>query len=96
MTGNRLVLFENVMLRLLYKVNQSARAAFGVQIADMDGAPQNIVSALALDESIEVAGPILSRSDAIGQHADREREETRPGSSARHRGPGNAVRGRNG
>lgn len=60
-------LFDDVMGQLLNEIDHSARAAFGVQLADIPNAPPKIIHALASDDSIEVAGPILSRSERLDE-----------------------------
>jgi uncharacterized protein (DUF2336 family) len=54
-------LFDDVMGRLLAEIDGAARAAFGQQLADLPVAPPNLVRSLALDDSIDVASPILAR-----------------------------------
>lgn len=60
-------LFDEVMTRLLNGVEAAARARFGNRLADATDAPTNVVRRLAFDDSIEVAGPILARSDRIDE-----------------------------
>src|SRR5262245_8018224 len=54
-------LFDDVMGRLVNEIDHSARAAFGERIAGMQGTPPAITRELALDDSIDVAGPVLRR-----------------------------------
>ncbi len=58
-------LFDLVMGRLVSEIDKSARAAFGQRLAAISNAPQQVSCMLALDDSIEVAGPLLSRSDQL-------------------------------
>jgi uncharacterized protein (DUF2336 family) len=60
-------LFDDVMGRLLDEIDHSARAEFGVRLAEIPNAPQRLMRALARDDSIEVAGPILSRCEQIDE-----------------------------
>lgn len=60
-------LFDDVMARLLDSAGESARAQFGDRLARMSDAPPKTIRHLALDDSIEVAGPILRYSDRIDE-----------------------------
>lgn len=59
LSGERLALFDDIMVRFLREVDEAARAAFGERIAALGAAPPKLVHALALDDSIAVAGPVL-------------------------------------
>ena len=59
------LLFDDVMGRLLNEIEESARATFGERIASLANSPPKVTRALALDESISVAGPVLTRSDCL-------------------------------
>ena len=61
-------LFDVVMILLAKEIDSSARATFGHRLATLPQAPPRIIRALALDDEIEVAGPILTHS----QHLDEE------------------------
>ena len=58
-------LFDDVMGRLLQEIETSARAAFGHILATVPDAPPRVVRMLALDDAIDVAGPILSHSGRV-------------------------------
>jgi len=58
-------LFDDVMGRLVDEIESSARAAFGERIATIADAPPKVSRALALDDSIEVAGPLLAQSEQL-------------------------------
>lgn len=58
-------LFDDVMGRLVSEIDHSARAAFGERIADLSKSPPRITRELALDNSIDVAGPVLGRSESL-------------------------------
>jgi uncharacterized protein (DUF2336 family) len=58
-------LFDDVMGRLLEEIETSARAAFGHILATVPDAPPRVVRMLALDDAIDVAGPILSHSGRV-------------------------------
>lgn len=58
-------LFDDVMGRLVDEIEHSARAAFGERIATIAHAPAGVTKRLALDDSIDVAGPVLRRSESL-------------------------------
>jgi uncharacterized protein (DUF2336 family) len=63
--GEQRNLFDDVMSRLVDEIERSARAAFGERLATIANAPPKVSRALALDDSIEVAAPLLARSDQL-------------------------------
>jgi uncharacterized protein (DUF2336 family) len=58
-------LFDGVISRLAEKIETKAKAQLAHRLAPADNAPPMTVRQLARDESIEVAGPILSRSNRL-------------------------------
>lgn len=64
-SGDQVALFDDVMSRLLDEVEVSARAAFGHRMAIMPIAPPKVMRELALDNAIEVAGPVLTHFEQI-------------------------------
>src|SRR5580704_18163401 len=60
-------LFDDVLARLLKEIDVTARVAFGQHLADIATDLPSVVRELALDDSIEVAGPILARFERIGE-----------------------------
>jgi len=64
-SGKQIALFDDVMSRLVDEVEVSARAAFGHRLANVPNAPPRIMRELALDNAIEVAGPVLAHSEQI-------------------------------
>lgn len=58
-------LFDDVMSRMVNEIDSSARAEFGERLAKIANAPPNVSCVLALDDSIEVAGPLLAHSDQL-------------------------------
>ncbi len=65
LSDEQLALFDDVMNRLIDKIDLAAREAFGDVLATLPDAPQKVVHRLALDDAISVAGPILSRSACV-------------------------------
>jgi uncharacterized protein (DUF2336 family) len=63
--GEQISLFDDVMGRLLAELEVSARASFGRRMAVVDDAPPRVLRGLALDDAIEVAGPVLLHSDRL-------------------------------
>ena len=53
------------MGRLVDEIESSARAKFGAQIATIADAPPKVSRTLALDDLIEVAGPLLAQSEQL-------------------------------
>ena len=64
-SGEQVALFDDVMSRLIDEVEVSARAAFGHRLAVVPNAPPKVIRELALDNAIEVAGPVLTHSEQI-------------------------------
>jgi uncharacterized protein (DUF2336 family) len=60
-------LFDDVMARLVDEIETSAKIAFSQKIARVRNAPTKTSRKLALDDSIEVAGPVLSNSDQLDE-----------------------------
>jgi uncharacterized protein (DUF2336 family) len=56
---DQIALFDEVMSELAREIDVSARAAFGSRLASVSGAPPRVLRALALDDQIAVAEPIL-------------------------------------
>src|SRR5258705_3532944 len=64
-SGEQIALFDDVMSRLLEQIELSARAAFGKRLAMIPDAPLRVIRGLALDDEIEVAGPVLAHSERL-------------------------------
>lgn len=65
LSDEQVALFDDVMGRLLEEIEISARAAFGHILAIVPDAPPNVIRMLALDDAIDVAGPILAHSGQV-------------------------------
>ncbi len=63
--GEQISLFDEVMSRLVEELEVSARMAFGERLAKIPDAPPRVIRGLALDDAIEVAGPVLSHSERL-------------------------------
>lgn len=65
LSNEHTAVFDQVMKRLLEEIDTSARARFSQLLAPITNAPPETVRALALDDAINVAGPMLSQSEVI-------------------------------
>lgn len=63
----QMALFDEVMGRLVEEIEEAARAAFGRQLATIANAPAKVSRKLALDDSIEVAEPLLMHSERLDE-----------------------------
>src|SRR5262249_343675 len=63
--SEQMMLFDDVMGRLVNEIEHSARVTFGQTIASIANSPPKVTRTLALDDSIDVAGPLLRRSDCL-------------------------------
>jgi uncharacterized protein (DUF2336 family) len=64
-SADQLALFDDVLGRLVEEIDVTARAAFGKRLAGVASAPPRVMRGLALDDAIEVAGPVLRGSDRL-------------------------------
>jgi uncharacterized protein (DUF2336 family) len=64
-TDEQIDLFDEVMIRLVEEIDVSARAVFGRRMAEVAQAPVRVMRGLALDDAIEVAGPVLRGSERL-------------------------------
>jgi uncharacterized protein (DUF2336 family) len=76
-TEDQVELFDDVMGKLLKNIESSARARFGSRLARFPDAPPKVIRELAFDDSIEVAGPILSKSERLDENALLENARTK-------------------
>ncbi len=63
--SEQMSLFDDVMGRLVSEIDHSARATFGERLSRIANAPPVVSRALALDDSIDVAGPLLTRAEYL-------------------------------
>ncbi len=64
-TGEDLSIFDDVILRLAAEIEQSARELLAKRLAPIRNSPPKIIRALAFDEAIEVAGPVLAQTSRL-------------------------------
>jgi uncharacterized protein (DUF2336 family) len=60
-------LFDDVFVRLIEEIETKARAELSQRLAPVGNAPAEIVSQLAKDDDISVAGPLLQRSRRLNE-----------------------------
>jgi uncharacterized protein (DUF2336 family) len=63
----QVALFDEVLGRLVEEIDVTARAAFGKRLAGVEAAPPRVMRGLALDDAIEVAGPVLAHSATLDE-----------------------------
>src|SRR5579871_6867519 len=64
-TDEHAAIFDDVFQVLVLKVEKSAKVLLSQRLAPIPSAPPRIVHALAFDDMIDVAGPMLSQSDRL-------------------------------
>ena len=64
-TGEDVAVFDDVIIRLAAEIEQSARVLLSRRLAPVRNSPPEIIRALAFDDAIEVAGPVLSQSGRL-------------------------------
>ena len=62
-------LFDDVFRCLMLQIESSAKALLANRLAPIDTAPRQTIRALAFDDLIEVAGPVLSQSSCLDDDA---------------------------
>ncbi len=65
---NHIGVFDDVMARLMVKIEAKARAKLAQRLAPIANAPSNVIQLLASDDDIEVARPVLTRSERLSEH----------------------------
>jgi uncharacterized protein (DUF2336 family) len=60
-------LFDDVMARLMVKIEAKARARLAQRLAPIANAPTNVMQILAGDDDIDVARPVLTRSERLSE-----------------------------
>ena len=65
----QLDLYDGVLNELIAKVEVAARIKLAQRLASVNGAPTKTIRSLAFDDTIEVAEPVLSQSNALDDDA---------------------------
>ncbi|HLI99035.1 MAG TPA: DUF2336 domain-containing protein, partial [Bradyrhizobium sp.] len=68
-SDDQIALFDDVFQCLTHHIENSAKALLSNRLASMDRAPLMTVRALAFDDVIEVAAPVLSQSERLDDGA---------------------------
>lgn len=63
----QVALFDNVIVRLAAEIEKTALSELADRLAPLSNAPLEIISKLARDDSIAVAGPVLTQSPCISE-----------------------------
>jgi uncharacterized protein (DUF2336 family) len=80
-SNEQIALFDDVFQCLMEHIETSAKALLANRLAPIDTAPPRTIRALAFDDLIEVAAPVLSRSERLD---DESLIETARGKSQAH------------
>ena len=64
-SDDQIALFDDVFQCLLVHIEVSAKALLSNRLAPIDTAPPQTIRTLALDDEIEVAGPVLTQSSQL-------------------------------
>jgi uncharacterized protein (DUF2336 family) len=68
-SNEQISLFDDVFQCLILHIETSAKALLANRLAPIDAAPPLTIRTLAFDDVIEVAGPVLSRSERLDDEA---------------------------
>jgi uncharacterized protein (DUF2336 family) len=64
-SGDHIAVFDGVFSHLVADIEQSARAALAERLAALPNTPPKVMRKLAFDDAIEVAGPVLAKSEQL-------------------------------
>jgi uncharacterized protein (DUF2336 family) len=65
LSDNEIELFDDVITRLAFDIELSARSLLAIRLAPVRNAPPKTIRLLAFDDAIEVAAPVLSQSERL-------------------------------
>ena len=68
-SDDEIALFDDVIIRLAAEIELSARSLLAVRLAPVPNAPPRTIRALAFDDAIEVARPVLVQSERLDDRA---------------------------
>jgi uncharacterized protein (DUF2336 family) len=66
-SDDQIGVFDDVMARLMEKIEAKARIKLAQRLAPIANAPANVIHLLASDDDIEVARPVLARSERVSE-----------------------------
>src|SRR5262249_17594317 len=72
-----IALFDTVFTRLAGQIEQAARVLLAARLAPIPNAPPITIRALAFDDTIDVAGPVLAQSERLDEAAVVENASTK-------------------
>src|ERR1700742_3113036 len=64
-SAGEIELFDDVIARLAAEIELEARILLAQRLAKVPNAPGNVMRMLAFDDSIDVAGPVLTHSERL-------------------------------
>ena len=76
-TDEQIDLFDDVMGKLVAGIEIAARATFGSRLSMAPDAPRKVIRALAFDDAVEVAAPVLTHSVRLDDATLVENAETK-------------------
>jgi hypothetical protein len=65
LSDDEIALFDDILMRLTAEIEISARTILATRLAPIPNAPPNAIRYFAFDDAIEVACPVLSRSERL-------------------------------
>src|SRR6266700_26937 len=68
-SDEQIALFDDVFKCLIEHIEVCARALLAKRLAPLDNAPRDTIRTLAFDDVIDVAGPVLSKSERLDDEA---------------------------
>ncbi len=74
---HEIALFDDVIARLAAQIEVEARIILAQRLARVPNAPSNVIRMLAFDDSIDVAGPVLSHSEQLAETSLVENAQTK-------------------
>ena len=60
--------FDEILTHLAHRIEERVLAQISLKFAPVRNAPRNMISLLASDDNISVAGPVLAQSDRLAEH----------------------------
>jgi uncharacterized protein (DUF2336 family) len=66
-SDDEIALFDQILVRLVAEIEQSARALLATRLAPLASAPPKLMRILACDDAIEVACPVLAKSERLDE-----------------------------
>src|SRR5262245_19071527 len=64
-SAEQISMFDDVLVPLSSAIEEKARIKLSLRLAEFDNAPPRVMRSLAFDDSIDVAAPVLTASEAL-------------------------------